>query len=292
MTMALWVVEVNGRARLARGTIDSPSELLAEEETIDRVLGDELADGLASAISSPGAGNVPPNARILAPIGQQDVWAAGVTYRRSRDARMSESRSSNSYDRVYGAARPELFFKSTGARTRGPSETIGVRADSGWDVPEPELAVVVNRRARIVGYTIGNDVSSRRIEGENTLYLPQAKIYTDSCALGPCLVPIEDAPPLNEMTINLTVHRNGRTVYADEVHVADMYRKIDDLVRWLYLAQDFPYGAVLMTGTAIVPDDNFTLRAGDSVSIAITGLGVLMNPVEQVGGTAPPPVEK
>ena len=279
--MPIWVVEIDGETRVARGSVEAPTELLDASVDIDRLLvasGDELTELLNTDSVEP----VPDGARVLAPVGGQEIWAAGVTYKRSRDARKQESGEPDSYDRVYDAQRPELFMKAAPGRARGPGQPIGVRADSGWDVPEPELAVAVNPLGQVVAYTIGNDVSSRRIEGENPLYLPQAKMYRGSCALGPCLVPIDQTPPPEQMQIMLEVSRAGTVVYTDEVDVVDMRRSIDELVQWLYRAQDFPLGVVLMTGTAIVPDDDFTLRPDDVVSITINGLGRLSNPVELV----------
>jgi 2-dehydro-3-deoxy-D-arabinonate dehydratase len=265
-----------------------PSELLAEDATIDGILGDTNAPTrLADALNADSAGAVPLGVPVLAPVGRQEVWAAGVTYRRSRDARRSESHAPDSYDRVYEADRPELFLKASPGRTVGPGSPVGVRADSGWDVPEPELAVVVDRVGRIVAYTIGNDLSSRSIEGENPLYLPQAKSYNKSCSIGPCLVAVEDAPPLDELVITLDVNRQGTVVYTDQVAIADMKRTPEELVGWLYLAQDFPHGSVLLTGTAIVPSDEFSLMPGDEVRIAVNGLGELVNPVEKVGNDRP-----
>jgi 2-dehydro-3-deoxy-D-arabinonate dehydratase len=203
---------------------------------------------------------------------------------------MEESASaggSDFYDAVYHAHRPELFFKAAPHRVVGHRQPLALRADSHWMVPEPELTLAFNRRSELIGYTIGNDLSSRDIEGENPLYLPQAKVFRGSCAVGPCLVPVAEAPPRGAMRITLEVSRDGTIVYTDEVHVAALTRAPEELLSWLYLAQDFPYGAVLLTGTAIVPDDDFTLRAGDDVRIAVTGLGELVNGVEQVG-TAPP----
>ena len=284
--MALWVVEVDGRPQLARGPVAGPEELLATSLDVDTILAGDAGE-LTGVIESAAVGAVPEDAAVLAPVGNQEVWAAGVTYRRSRDARIHESGVPDSYDRVYDAPRPELFLKAAPGRIRGPRQPIAVRADSGWDVPEPELCVVVDRRGRVVAYTVGNDVSSRRIEGENPLYLPQAKIYRGSCALGPCLVPIAEAPPLEKMDISLEVSRDGAVVYADVVHVADMRRSVEELVAWLFRAQDFPCGVMLMTGTAIVPSDDFTLHPGDDVHIAITGLGELSNPVELVGTADP-----
>ena len=222
-------------------------------------------------------------ARVVAPIGGQEVWAAGVTYTRSRDARVLESGTPDPYERVYRAERPELFLKATPGRVRGPGEQVGIRADSGWDVPEPELAVVADRSGHIAGYLNGNDMSSRSIEGENPLYLPQAKVYTGSCALGPCLAVPDEVPDLRSLLISLLVVRDGAEVVSDTVNVADLHRQPDDLLRWLFCALDFPVGVVLLTGTAIVPAPSFTLRAGDEVIIATTGLGELRNVVEVIG---------
>jgi 2-dehydro-3-deoxy-D-arabinonate dehydratase len=205
-----------------------------------------------------------------------------VTFRRSRDARLEESRGLDAYDKVYLAERPELFLKALPGTARGPGQPIGVRADSDWDVPEPELAVVADRRGQIVGYSIGDDVSSRSIEGENPLYLPQAKLYRGSCALGPCLVPVAEAPDPSEMEIALTIERDGAEVFTDHCSVADMKRTLPELVDWLWRGQDLPLGAVLLTGTSIVPPPDLTLRPGDQVTISITGLGRLTNPVELI----------
>jgi len=223
---------------------------------------------------------VDPAARIVAPIATQEVWAAGVTYLRSRDARVEEAIEATPYDRVYDAERPELFCKSAGWRVRGPGETIAVRGDSTWDVPEPELTLVLDRAARIVGYTIGNDVSSRSIEGENTLYLPQAKTYDGSCAIGPAIVPATQIEP--PFTIRMTIERDGDRVYDDSTSTAEMRRSFGELATHLGQALSFPVGAFLLTGTGIVPDPPFTLEAGDVVTIAIDGLGVLTNIVERL----------
>jgi 2-dehydro-3-deoxy-D-arabinonate dehydratase len=284
--MALWQLEAAGERRLARGPADQgPQELLAASLTIDALLA--VPDALATELHGPSAGPVPPGARIVAPIGGQEVWAAGVTYTRSRDARVLESGTPDPYERVYLAERPELFLKAAPGRVRGPGEPVGIRADSGWDVPEPELAVVTDSGGRIAGYLNGNDMSSRSIEGENPLYLPQAKIFTGSCALGPCLATPDEVPALASLLISLRVVRDGSTVISDTVKVADLHRSPDDLVRWLFRALDFPVGVVLLTGTAIVPPPDFTLRTGDEVIIATTGLGELRNVVEAVG----PPAE-
>ena len=226
---------------------------------------------------------VPSAYRVLAPVDDQDVWAAGVTYRRSRDARLAESGQLDAYDKVYVADRPELFWKAGPGEARGPGETVGIRADSGWDVPEPELAVVVDATGRIVAATIGNDVSSRSIEGENPLYLPQAKTYRHSLGLGPALVAWDSLPDLLSGTVRMTIGRSGGLVVDDEVGLSQPNREPADLVRWLLLARDAPRGIVLLTGTGIVPGPDFTLAAGDEVRISITGLGELVNVVEVVG---------
>jgi 2-dehydro-3-deoxy-D-arabinonate dehydratase len=250
------------------------------ETDLDRILA--TPGGLAAALAETD-GPVPHGATTLAPVQGQEVWASGVTYLRSRDARKEESALPDHYDHVYVADRPELFAKAAPGRVRGPGAPIGIRADSTWDVPEPELCVVADARGEVVGYVIGNDVSSRSIEGENPLYLPQAKSYTGSCAIGPCLVPTADAPAPERMAIGLRVSRDGAVAFEGETAVREMKRDPTDLVDWLFRAQTFPVGVVLMTGTGIVPSSGFTLRPGDEVSIEITGLGVLRNVVEIVG---------
>jgi 2-dehydro-3-deoxy-D-arabinonate dehydratase len=285
--VALWKVLVDGRPRLARGPAgDGPAELLDARATIDGVLGGD--PGALERLLDARAGDpVPEGLQVLAPAGAQPVWAAGVTFRRSRDARLEESRGLDAYDKVYLAERPELFLKALPGTARGPGQPIGVRADSTWDVPEPELAVVADRRGRVVAYTIGDDVSSRSIEGENPLYLPQAKLYRGSCALGPCLVPVGEAPEPEAMEIGLVIERDGAELFRDRCSVADMRRSLPELVDWLWRGQDLPLGAVLLTGTSIVPPPELSLRPGDRVAITITGLGTLTNPVEPVDTTGP-----
>jgi 2-dehydro-3-deoxy-D-arabinonate dehydratase len=285
--MALWQVRAGGEPRLARGPAgQGPQELLAASLTIDALLGGQPG-ALAMALRGPAAGPVPAGARVVAPIGGQEVWAAGVTYTRSLDARVHESGTPDPYERVYLAERPELFFKAAPGRVRGPGEPVGIRNDSGWDVPEPELALAADRSGHIVGYLNGNDMSSRSIEGENPLYLPQAKIYTGSCAVGPCLATPDEVPELRSLLISLRVVRDGAEVISDTVRLADLHRRPADLVRWLFRALDFPVGVVLLTGTAIVPPPDFTLRVGDEVIIATTGLGELRNVVEAIGAPGP-----
>ena len=223
-----------------------------------------------------------PNANeILAPLGSQEVWAAGVTYFRSRSARMEESKDAGGgtfYDRVYSAVRPELFFKATARRVVGHGASVRTRCDARWSVPEPELTLLLNPRGEIIGYTIGNDMSSRDIEGENPLYLPQAKVYDGSCALGPCVLLNSD--PLPKTTaIQIQVARDGRSAFDGSTTLAALKRDPKELASWLFRDNSFPDGAYLMTGTGIVPDDEFTLAHGDLIRISIDGIGTLENRV-------------
>ncbi len=214
------------------------------------------------------------------PVDQQEVWAAGVTYLRSKTARMEESDfSATAYDRVYDADRPEIFFKSIAEKVVGAGDAVGIRRDARWNVPEPELALVLNSRGGIAGYSIGNDMSSRDIEGENLLYLPQAKVYDRSCALGPWVHVGATESEAREWTIRIGIHRNGRQVFGGETRVGNIKRSFDELASYLFRSQRFPHGAVLLTGTGIVPPDDFTLGERDSVEIDIPAIGVLRNPV-------------
>lgn len=217
---------------------------------------------------------------IEAPIQSQEVWAAGVTYQRSLEARTDEAVSSDPYDRVYTAERPELFFKATAGRVRGPGQAVFIRSDSTWDVPEPELAVICNRRLEVVGYTIGNDVSSRSIEGENPLYLPQAKVFDGCCALGPAVALAWDFSP-SDRRIELEISRNGSVVYRSDTSTSAMRRSIPELVDYLGRNQRFEAGCILLTGTGIVPPSDFSLEQGDEVTIGIDGIGVLNNPIQR-----------
>ncbi|OWK36648.1 fumarylacetoacetate hydrolase family protein [Fimbriiglobus ruber] len=217
---------------------------------------------------------------LLPPVDRQEIWAAGVTYKRSKVAREEESvGAAQFYDKVYSAARPELFMKATPERTTGPGGPIRVRRDSKWSVPEPELTLVVSPDLRIVGYTVGNDVSSRDIEGENPLYLPQAKIYHGSCAVGPVVTLASAMPPLADVTIRLVIRRGGKVGFEGETSVSSLNRTVESLVEWLGRENHFPTGVLLMTGTGIVPPDEFTLSSGDVVDITISGIGTLSNPV-------------
>jgi 2-dehydro-3-deoxy-D-arabinonate dehydratase len=218
--------------------------------------------------------------QILAPIDDQEVWAAGVTYRRSRSARMEESVDAESfYDKVYQADRPELFFKASRHRVAGPDQPVRIRQDSQWNVPEPELALVLDSRLNLVGYTIGNDMSSRDIEGENPLYLPQAKIYDACCALGPFVTLADFMPPRRDIKIELRVRRRYSILFEGQTSVAQMARDFENLIAYLGRSSTFPRGVILLTGTGIVPDKDFTLEAGDDVEISISGIGTLSNPV-------------
>lgn len=219
--------------------------------------------------------------QILAPVGNQEVWAAGVTYLRSKAARMEESKESGAsvfYDKVYEADRPELFFKGVGSRVIGPGGYVRIRKDSTWNVPEPELTLVVTSSSKIVGYSIGNDMSSRSIEGENPLYLPQAKVYDGSAALGPCvLVPQEPIP--GTTTIAMQIERDGKELFSGSTTIDRMKRSHTELVEFLYREYSQPLGCYLMTGTCVVPDNDFTLQSGDRVTIQIDGIGILINTV-------------
>ncbi len=217
---------------------------------------------------------------LLPPVERQEVWAAGVTYLRSKTARMEESDfSATAYDRVYDAERPEIFFKALGEKAVGPDAAVGIRGDATWNVPEPELALVMNAHGHLVGCTIGNDMSSRDIEGENLLYLPQAKVYDRSCALGPWIVLGADESAIRRWSISVTIERGGTTVFSGSTGVDRIRRSFDDLIGHLWRSQSFPHGVVLLTGTGVVPDESFTLAAGDRVSIDIDGIGRMENPV-------------
>jgi len=218
--------------------------------------------------------------QLLAPVERQEVWAAGVTYLRSKTARMEESDfSATAYDKVYAADRPEIFFKSLAEKVAGHGEPVGIRRDAKWNVPEPELALVLNSRGQIAGHTIGNDMSSRDIEGENLLYLPQAKIYNRSCALGPWIVLGTPENAAREWTIKIEIHRAGRCAFSGETSVGKIKRGFGDLAEFLFRSQVFPHGAVLLTGTGVVPPDTFTLQDGDEIKITISGIGLLKNSV-------------
>jgi 2-dehydro-3-deoxy-D-arabinonate dehydratase len=221
--------------------------------------------------------------RLLSPVDRQEVWAAGVTYLRSKTARMEESDfSANAYDRVYGAERPELFFKASAEKVVGPEGEVGIRRDARWNVPEPELVLVLNSKGKLVGYTIGNDMSSRDIEGENLLYLPQAKTYNRSCALGPWIQIGPSEETARTWKIQLKISRDGKQVFSGETSVGQIKRSFAELGDFLFRCQEFSHGVVLLTGTGIVPPDSFSLQAADTVEIHIGSIGVLRNKVRVV----------
>lgn len=260
-------IEHDGQARLSRLAWD------------DVFRSQDPAALVASALSE--ASSAPAGWQALSLVGRQEVWAAGVTYYRSRDARMEEAQHAaggDFYARVYAADRPELFFKSTAHRVAPHGGQVRLRQDSRWNVPEPELTLAVSSSGRIFGYTIGNDMSSRDIEGENPLYLPQAKVYDGSCALGPCLV-VGEQPPGPETAIRLEIARRGETAFAGETTLAQLKRQPAELCAYLFRDQSFPDGVFLMTGTGIVPSAEFTLAAGDEIRIEIDGIGRLVNTV-------------
>ena len=273
----LHLIRLDGATYLKRSGMFSR---LPDDRSLDALLAlslDELRhffdQGRPAAVLRPGA-------VIEAPIQSQEVWAAGVTYQRSLEARTDEAVSSDPYDRVYTAERPELFFKATAGRVRGPGQVVFIRSDSTWDVPEPELAVICNSRLEVVGYTIGNDISSRSIEGENPLYLPQAKVFDGCCALGPAVALAWDYSP-SDRKIELEIFRNGSVIFRSETSTSAMRRSIPELVDYLGRNQRFDAGCILLTGTGIVPPSDFSLEQGDEVSIRIDGIGVLKNPIQR-----------
>ena len=245
----------------------------------DLITRDDLSLYLRNEISSLAPDESFDESQIAAPIASQEVWAAGVTYYRSREARKEESKSSGGgdfYHRVYEADRPELFFKATPHRVVGPAGMVGLRDDASWTVPEPELTLLITPKGKITGYTIGNDMSSRDIEGENPLYLPQAKVYDRSCALGPCILVSEATLP-SSTEIRLEILRQGKEAFAGATSLEAMKRTPSALVEYLYRNNSFPHGCYLLTGTGIVPPDSFTLQAGDEIRISIAGIGTLVN---------------
>jgi 2-dehydro-3-deoxy-D-arabinonate dehydratase len=243
-------------------------------------LAERLRDQISRLASRPGPVD---EAEALAPIGLQEVWAAGVTYFRSRDARIEESKDAGGgdfYARVYDAERPELFFKATSRRVAGPGQPVRIRRDSRWNVPEPELALLVSAAGTVEGYTIGNDMSSRDIEGANPLYLPQAKVYDGCCGLGPAILVAEGPLPAST-AIRIEIRRGGSVPFRDETALARLKRTPEELASWLFREQSFPDGCFLLTGTGIVPPNELTLEPGDEVRITIDDVGTLVNPVER-----------
>lgn len=249
----------------------------------DRPLAGYVAEISEGTTSLGSFGELVEQGRVLNPLDRQEVWAAGVTYWRSRQARMEESdTASKIYDLVYEAERPELFFKATPHRVVGPGGEIAVRQDSKWSVPEPELAVLLDSKLNFVGFTVCNDVSSRDIEGANPLYLPQAKVYDGCCAVGPAILLGDSLPEKPELRMECTIKRDGLEVFHGGATTAQLKRTLPELIGYLGRSNSFPEGVLLSTGTSIVPPDDFTLQAGDLVEIEIESIGVLSNPVKVV----------
>lgn len=280
--MALWRVLVDGEPRVAVGPVGAGPELvLAPSVTVGGLLA-RGAGAVEAAARGELAGAPFAGEPLLAPCDGQEIWAAGVTFERSREARGEESDHGDVYDRVYEAERPELFLKATLRNVRGPGEALGIRADSSWDVPEPELALVLSAAGELAGFTIGNDMSSRSIEGENPLYLPQAKVYEASCGLGPAIVAPSEAPDPMTMEIRLTIERRGALVFEGATSVSKMKRSLPELGEWLMRAQRHPSGVFLLCGTSLVPPDDFSLQKGDVTTVALTGLGRLTNEIVKI----------
>ena len=272
-----------GAARIGRLQEDETvADLTAAGfESLTALLEDAEALAQAEAAEAP---SVPlAEVSLLTPVERQEVWAAGVTYLRSKKARMEESDfSANAYDQVYDAPRPEIFFKSLPEKVVHPGDSVGIRADASWNVPEPELTLVVNSRKELVGVSIGNDMSSRDIEGENLLYLPQAKMYERACAIGPCIVTGADEAAIRQWTIGVEIMRSSETVFSGDTSINNIKRTFDELLDYLGRSQSFPHGAMLLTGTGVVPGDEFTLAAEDRIRITVSGIGTMENPVAVV----------
>ena len=269
------ITELGAVSDLGYAGISAITEVLEAHDPVakvDEALGDENLPAYPLS-----------DVTLLSPIEGQEVWAAGVTYLRSKSARMEESDfSATAYDRVYDAERPELFFKSLPGKVIGPGGEVGIRADAKWNVPEPELTLVFSSKKKLVGYSIGNDMSSRDIEGENLLYLPQAKVYDKSCAVGPCIVIGPGEAEVRQWTIGVKITRKGDVVFEGETSIDQIKRSFEELTDFLCRSQTFPDGAALLTGTGVVPNDDFTLEAGDEIDIAISGIGNLKNTVAVV----------
>jgi 2-dehydro-3-deoxy-D-arabinonate dehydratase len=279
--MQVCKIEGDGRPRLGF-LADDTVHLCAPGVTLSDILHGPDAALQSKELAGKTIASMPAaEVRLLAPVDRQEIWAAGVTYKRSREARERESTdAARFYDLVYTASRPELFLKSSAGRVVGPGGKVRVRNDSRWTVPEPELALIISPALRIVGYTIGNDMSARDIEGENPLYLPQAKIYDGACALGPAITLVEEMPPLESIAIRLRIERGQAPVFSGSTSLAAMQRSFEELVSWLGRENSFPDGVVLLTGTGIVPPDDFSLQSADVVHIEIDAIGRLSNSVE------------
>ncbi|MEM7738834.1 MAG: fumarylacetoacetate hydrolase family protein [Deinococcota bacterium] len=281
-----WAVEQDGMWLELHQSLDG---LLASghfELSINQATGGPLVpvadvvDGVIDEVIS--SGQDTNTTTYLPPLQSQEAWASGVTYTRSRDARTRESQGQEVYNRVYDAERPEIFLKASRNRAVGHGGAVGIRQDASWSVPEPELALVLDLKGTIVGYTIGNDMSSRDIEGENPLYLPQAKVYDRCLGLGPVIVTADEIDDPMNLVISLNISRDGETVANGEISTGQLHRKLETLAHYLYRSNRFPHGAILLTGTGIVPDDTFSLQAGDIVTISIESIGTLINSVTTV----------
>lgn len=274
------------RTRNGNYIVDQDSCYRVEEDSWDALIAREDLEAYCRSVVQIGAERGQKveafdESTVLAPIESQEVWASGVTYYRSRSARIEESKDAGGgdfYDRVYSAPRPELFFKATGRRAVGPNDKVRIRSDAKWSVPEPELTLLISPKGKITGYTIGNDMSSRDIEGENPLYLPQAKVYDGSCALGPCIF-VNSSPLPAETGIGIEILRGGQSAFSGKTALTELKRDPQTLASFLYRDNSFPHGSFLMTGTGIVPPDSFTLASGDRISITIAPIGVLTNEV-------------
>jgi 2-dehydro-3-deoxy-D-arabinonate dehydratase len=261
---------------------DGQTYRIAESSLDTLIAHDDLHHHLSAHIAKSTPTSDPIHEKLEAPIGNQEVWAAGVTYYSSRRARIAESKDAGGgdfYDRVYTAERPELFFKAVAHKVAGPNSHVKIRRDATWSVPEPELTLLINPRGQIIGYTVGNDMSSRDIEGTNPLYLPQAKVYDRSCALGPGLL-IRKEPMPTSTQIKLDILRAGHIEFSGATTLAELKRDPATLVEYLFRDQSFPHGCFLLTGTGIVPPDSFTLQSRDEINITIDGIGTLTNSVE------------
>ncbi|TWU10919.1 fumarylacetoacetate hydrolase family protein [Allorhodopirellula heiligendammensis] len=283
--------DATGRSRVAlvEDAQLTPLQMTPELATLADILAAERPISAVESLARSEPIAIDQQTAWLAPIDQQEVWAAGVTYLRSQTARMEESEAAAScYDRVYQADRPELFFKATPSRVSGHGQPLRIRQDATWNVPEPEITLVLSPKLKIVGLTIGNDMSSRDIEGENPLYLPQAKCYDQCAGLGPWIRLYDELPPVDQITVDLKIRRDGATVFEQATSAAEMARRFEDLVEWLGRDNTFATGAFLMTGTGIIPDNDFTLHPGDVVDVTIAGIGTLSNPIVQsTSPTAP-----
>ncbi|MDB6031303.1 MAG: Fumarylacetoacetate hydrolase [Verrucomicrobiales bacterium] len=283
--MKLCRFETGGEARV--GLMLDGDILDLSAEGIDRLSSLLEFEGLVAQLNNLAQQNLPRHklaqVKLLSPLDKQEVWAAGVTYLRSKKARMEESDfSATAYDRVYEAPRPEIFFKSVPEKVVPMGDAVGIRKDAKWNVPEPELVLILNSRGHLVGYSIGNDMSSRDIEGENLLYLPQAKIYDRSCAMGPFIRVGASEAEARTWTIQVQILRQGNLVFRGDTSVSQIKRSFDELAGYLLRSQTFPHGVALLTGTGVVPPNDFTLQVGDRITIAISGIGELENEVREV----------